>query len=92
MFDPSDFAKWLRKRYPQYNPLSYSDKEFVEGVSAGNLEKMSTYSSNQKFFMSQIVEYVQDLQLRTKILCLALSLGAGLFFSGIFALLILSSK
>lgn len=62
MFDPKDFHVWLKKRYPQYNPLSVNDTDFIEAVSLGNLEHMAVYDydSNKKFFMGQIVEYIQD--------------------------------
>ena len=92
MFDPQDFARWLRRRYPQYNPLPDRDQSFIESVSRGDMEHMAAYDSNRKFFMKQIAEYMQDQQLRNKFLCLFLAVGLALFFSGVFALLYLGAK
>lgn len=92
MFDPKAFHQWLKKRYPQYNPLSVNDRDFIEAVSLGNLEHIALYDhdSNKKFFMGQIVEHVQENRLRSTVYGFALGAGMAMFIFGITLLLMVS--
>lgn len=92
MFDPKDFAAWLRKRHPQYSALPDRDVEFIEAASTGDLKHMAAYDANRQFFMKQIVEYLQDRQLRNRVLCLAIAVGLALVLSGLFALAMLGAR
>ena len=85
MFDPKDFHVWLRKRYPQYNPLSINDKDFIEAVSLGNLEHIALYDhdSNKKFFMGQIVIYIQEQTTEATSIGIAFGFGASMLIMGI---------
>lgn len=89
MFDPKAFHLWLNKRYPQYNPLSINDSAFIDAVSRGNLESMSTYDydSNKKFFMSQIVEYVQDNSAKGKVAFMFVGIGLGFILFGLISVM-----
>lgn len=89
MFDPKDFARWLRHKHPQYNPLPDTDQEFIEAVSEGNLPGMAAYDSNRQFFMKQIVEYVVYKSVVDRGIGLAIGLGVGLVTLG-FVIIVLA--
>ena len=82
MFDPKDFARWLRQRHPQYNPLPDTDLEFIKAVSEGDLTNMAAYDSNRQFFMKKVVEYVVYRSVIDRAVGLAIGLGIGLLLFG----------
>ena len=82
MFDPKDFASWLRRKHPQYNPLPDTDQEFIEAVSRGDLVNMAAYDSNRQFFMKKIVEYVVYRSVIDRAVGLAIGLGIVLLLLG----------